>query len=52
MWCFFAAILSFLIYTHFSGPMQACRPALESIHSANLEWPGPRPKVPAAGNPP
>jgi hypothetical protein len=28
VWCFFAAILSLLIYAHFSGPMQACRPAL------------------------
>lgn len=25
VWCFFAAILSLLIYLHFSGPMQACR---------------------------
>lgn len=29
VWCFFAAVLSLLIYVHFSGPMQACRPALE-----------------------
>jgi hypothetical protein len=29
VWCFFAAVLSGLIYVHFSGPMQACRPALE-----------------------
>ena len=28
VWCFFAAVLSLLIYVHFSGPMQACRPAL------------------------
>ena len=28
VWCFFAAVLSLLIYAHFSGPMQACRPAL------------------------
>lgn len=28
VWCFFAAILSLLIVVHFSGPMQACRPAL------------------------
>jgi hypothetical protein len=28
VWCFFAAVLSLLIYIHFSGPMQACRPAL------------------------
>lgn len=27
VWCFFAAVLSLLIYIHFSGPMQACRPA-------------------------
>ena len=25
VWCFYAAILSLLIYAHFSGPMQACR---------------------------
>ncbi len=25
VWCFYAAILSFLVYVHFSGPMQACR---------------------------
>lgn len=25
VWCFYAAILSFLVYLHFSGPMQACR---------------------------
>jgi hypothetical protein len=28
VWCFFAAVLSLLVYAHFSGPMQACRPAL------------------------
>lgn len=28
VWCFFAAVLSLLVYVHFSGPMQACRPAL------------------------
>ena len=28
VWCFFAAVLSLLVYLHFSGPMQACRPAL------------------------
>src|SRR3546814_1072252 len=27
VWCFFAAILSLLVYVHFSGPTQACRPA-------------------------
>ena len=27
VWCFFAAVLSLLVYVHFSGPMQACRPA-------------------------
>lgn len=26
VWCFFAAVLSLLIFAHFSGPMQACRP--------------------------
>lgn len=25
VWCFYAAILSLLVYAHFSGPMQACR---------------------------
>ena len=30
VWCFFAAVLSLLVYIHFSGPMQACRPALGS----------------------
>ncbi|MHA6781753.1 DUF6629 family protein [Pseudonocardia saturnea] len=25
VWCFFAAVLSLLVYLHFSGPMQACR---------------------------
>lgn len=30
VWCFYAAVLSLLIYLHFSGPMQACRPALAS----------------------
>ncbi len=25
VWCFYAAILSLLVYVHFSGPMQACR---------------------------
>jgi hypothetical protein len=25
VWCFYAAILSLLVYLHFSGPMQACR---------------------------
>ena len=28
VWCFFAAVLSLLVYVHFSGPMQACRAAL------------------------
>jgi len=28
VWCFFAAVLSLLILIHFSGPMEACRPAL------------------------
>ena len=32
VWCFFAAVLSLLIYLHFSGPMQACRPALARAH--------------------
>ncbi len=25
VWCFYAAVLSLLVYVHFSGPMQACR---------------------------
>ena len=32
VWCLFAAVLSLLIYAHFSGPMQACRPALAQSH--------------------
>lgn len=28
VWCFLAAVLSLLVYIHFSGAMQACRPAL------------------------
>jgi len=28
VWCFYAAVLSLLIFFHFNGPMQACRPAL------------------------
>ena len=32
VWCFFAAVLSLLVYVHFSGPMQACRPALTRSH--------------------
>ena len=32
VWCFFAAVLSLLVYLHFSGPMQACRPALAQRH--------------------
>ncbi len=36
VWCFFAAVLSLLVYVHFSGPMQACRPALaNSIPSSH-----------------
>ena len=35
VWCFFAAILSVLIYAHFSGPMQACRSALDSLHKGH-----------------
>jgi hypothetical protein len=35
VWCFYAAVLSLLIFVHFSGPMQACRPAHEpSLESA------------------
>jgi hypothetical protein len=28
VWCFYAAVLSSLLYIHFSAAMQACRPAL------------------------
>jgi len=31
VWCFYAAVLSLLVYVHFSGPMQACRPALARL---------------------
>ncbi len=30
VWCFFAAVLSLLVYAHFSGPMQACRATVAS----------------------
>jgi len=33
VWCFFAAVLSLLILAHFSGPMQACRPALAAARA-------------------
>ncbi len=33
VWCFYAAILSLLVYLHFSGPMQACRTAVD--HSSD-----------------
>lgn len=33
VWCFYAAILSFFIYLHFRGPMQACRHLLPTAHS-------------------
>lgn len=33
VWCFYAAVLSLLVYLHFSGPMQACRQALASSRS-------------------
>jgi len=32
VWCFFAALLSLLIYAHFSGPMQACRATVAPSH--------------------
>lgn len=31
VWCFYAAILSLLVYVHFSGPMQACRHLLSPV---------------------
>ncbi|NRQ51655.1 DUF6629 family protein [Aeromicrobium stalagmiti] len=36
VWCFYAAILSLLIYLHFSGPMQACRETLASRTAPDL----------------
>lgn len=33
VWCFFAAILSLLIYLHFNGPMQACRHLLPPVRA-------------------
>lgn len=35
VWCFYAAILSILIYLHFSGPMQACRHMLPPPRAQN-----------------
>lgn len=35
VWCFYAAILSFLVYLHFSGPMQACRHLLPPDRSSD-----------------
>jgi len=32
VWCFFAAVLSLLIYVHFNGPMQACRLTMAHVH--------------------
>lgn len=37
VWCFFAAILSLLIFFHFHGPMQACRPALARVQERERE---------------
>jgi hypothetical protein len=37
VWCFYAAVLSLLIFFHFNGPMQACRPAL--AHSRHRPTP-------------
>ena len=34
VWCFYAAVLSLLIYLHFSGPMQACRRPLAELPGA------------------
>ena len=39
VWCFFAAVLSLLIYVHFSGPMQACRPVLARSHEVRPNSP-------------
>ena len=39
VWCFFAAVLSLLVYVHFSGPMQACRPALAERQEQDLKRP-------------
>ena len=35
VWCFNAAILSLLVYVHFSGPMQACRHLLPAPAHCN-----------------
>ena len=42
VWCFYAAILSLVIYVHFSGPMQACRtsPAASRDESRTDRTPG------------
>ncbi|CAN5120040.1 hypothetical protein BH09ACT10_BH09ACT10_00100 [soil metagenome] len=34
VWCFYAAILSLLVYLHFSGPMQACRHMLPPVRQS------------------
>lgn len=35
VWCFFAAVLSLLVYVHFSGPMQACRVVPDPLTDAD-----------------
>jgi hypothetical protein len=42
VWCFYAAILSLLVYIHFSGPMQACRTALTPSDEQNSQSRNPR----------
>jgi hypothetical protein len=37
VWCFYAAVLSLLVYIHFSGPMQACRPLLAHSDEATVQ---------------
>ena len=40
VWCFYAAILSLLVYLHFSGPMQACRTTVVHLSERGRAWVG------------
>ena len=40
VWCFYAAILSLLVYVHFSGPMQACRTSVVHPSERGRAWVG------------
>lgn len=37
VWCFYAAVLSLLVYVHFSGPMQACRHLLSPAPALSVD---------------